>query len=156
MWCACVLYLMILYLWHTFNNYICGDPKNIIYLATRISWWVSMALLQSFWDCRRLGSLYGATWELLRGKYHNDGCWEMCSIAVFIWNFNIQSVLAPERPTKFLYADLTKKLREHFSSKPYLAIMQCFKFNTCVRHPGEKIVNYIARLWELTQFCDFE
>ena len=33
--------------------------------------------------------------------------------------------------------------------------MQRFKFNTCVRQSGEKIAVYVARLRELTQFCEF-
>ena len=33
--------------------------------------------------------------------------------------------------------------------------MQRFKFNTCVRQSSEKIAVYVARLRELTQFCEF-
>ena len=66
----------------------------------------------------------------------------------------IRSVVAPDKPTEVAFADLTKKLREHFSPKPS-SIMQRFRFNTCARHQGEKIALYVARLRELTQFCEF-
>ena len=66
----------------------------------------------------------------------------------------IRSVVAPDKPTEVAFADLTKKLREHFSPKPS-PIMQRFRFNTCVRRQGEKIALYVARLRELTQFCEF-
>ena len=66
----------------------------------------------------------------------------------------IRSVVAPEKPTDVSYADLTKKLREHFAPKPS-PIMQRFKFNTCIRQTGEKIADYVARLRELTHFCEF-
>ena len=66
----------------------------------------------------------------------------------------IRSVLAPSKPTEVSYNDLTKKLTEHFSPTPS-SIMQRFKFNTCVRHPEEKIGAYVTRLRELTQYCEF-
>ena len=65
----------------------------------------------------------------------------------------IHSVVAPEKPTEVSYADLTKKIREHFPPKPS-PIVQHFKFNICVRQPGEKIAVYVVRQ-ELMQFCEF-
>ena len=55
----------------------------------------------------------------------------------------IRSVVASEKPTEVSYANLTKKVREHFSSKPS-PIVQRFKFNTCVHRSGEKIAVYVA------------
>ena len=66
----------------------------------------------------------------------------------------IRSIVAPEKLTNMAYAELTKKVREHFSPKPS-PIIQRFKFNTCVRCPDETIAMYVARLRELTQFCEF-
>ena len=54
------------------------------------------------------------------------------------------SVVATEKPTEVSYANLTKKILEHFPPKPS-PIVQHFKFNTCVRQPGEKIAVYVAR-----------
>ena len=33
--------------------------------------------------------------------------------------------------------------------------MQRYKFNTCTRNPGESIASYVARLRDLTQYCEF-
>jgi len=66
----------------------------------------------------------------------------------------ICSIIAPEKLTEVSYGNLTKKIQEHFSLKPSL-IMQRFKFNTCVRHPKEKISVYVERLRELMQYCEF-
>ena len=55
----------------------------------------------------------------------------------------IRSVVASKKPTEVSYADLIKKVREHFSPKPS-PIVQRFKFNTCVHRSGEKIAVYVA------------
>ena len=45
--------------------------------------------------------------------------------------------------------------RKHESTPKPSPIMQRYKFNTCVHWPEEKIGTYVARLRELTQYCEF-
>ena len=66
----------------------------------------------------------------------------------------IRSVVAPQKPNELEYAVLVKKIQEHFMPKPSI-IMECFKFNTRVRQPGESVATYAAQLRQLTQYCEF-
>ena len=101
---ACVLYLVILYLWCTFN-----DCVLVVILKT-------LHILQQgyhgespghyYRDCQRLNSYFIAN-EITTVANKHMALVSSCRTLTYI-----------EKPMEVLYADLTKKVREHFSPKP--------------------------------------
>ena len=66
----------------------------------------------------------------------------------------IRSLVAPQKPSEVEYPALLKRINEHFVPKPS-EIVQRFKFNTCVRQPGESVSTFVAHLRALLEHCEF-
>lgn len=45
-------------------------------------------------------------------------------------------------------------LRHHYRPKPAIAVER-LKFHSIIRQPSETVAAYIARLRELSEFCEF-
>ena len=52
------------------------------------------------------------------------------------------------------YEDVRQVLRAHFSPAPS-EIVQRFRFNSCVRKPGESVVSFLPRLRATSEHCNY-
>ena len=55
----------------------------------------------------------------------------------------LRSLLAPVKPKEKKYDELVAKLTEHYSPTTS-EVMQCFRFNSRSRKPGESVAAYVA------------
>ena len=70
-------------------------------------------------------------------------------------NFSIlRSVATPDGVKAKSFDELVLVLRNHFSPKPS-EVAQRFKFNACVRKPGESVASFLANLRSLSEDCNF-
>ena len=67
----------------------------------------------------------------------------------------LRSIVAPTKPSEKTFEQLTEVLKNHYNHPPS-EVMQCFRFNTRVRKPGESMATYVAELRRLAEFCNFE
>ena len=65
----------------------------------------------------------------------------------------LRNLLSPAKPGEKSYADLVDTSK-HFKPAPS-EIVECFRFNSRVRKPGESIAAFIAELRALAEFCNF-
>ena len=66
----------------------------------------------------------------------------------------IKNLTAPAKPTDKSFADLVQLVGDHYNPAP-LMIVERFRFNTCIRQPGESVATFIAELRHLTRYCNF-
>ena len=66
----------------------------------------------------------------------------------------IRNLVVPEKPTVHSFKQLTELVQRHHNPKPS-SIVERFRFNTCLRQPGESVAAFIAKLRHLTQHCEF-
>ena len=66
----------------------------------------------------------------------------------------IKNLTAPDKPTDKSFADLVELVGDHYSPIPSV-IVEHFRFNTCIRQPGESVATFIAELRHLTRYCEF-
>ena len=74
-----------------------------------------------------------------------------CGIATYRW---IKNLTAPDKPIDKSFADLVKLVGDHYNPIPSV-IVERFRFNTCIRQPGESVATFIAELRHLTRYWDF-
>lgn len=63
----------------------------------------------------------------------------------------MRNLVSPAKPGYKMFDELVKLLKDHFNPKPR-EIVQCFKFNSRNRKPGELcygVMEYFAALWKL-------
>ena len=66
----------------------------------------------------------------------------------------LRDLLAPEKPKSCSYADIVKRLADHFNPKQGVAVKR-YQFNSRSRQPGESISKYVAELRHLAIGCEF-
>lgn len=66
----------------------------------------------------------------------------------------IRNLVAPQLPKSKSFADLVKLVKEHYHPRPSTLVMQ-FRFNSCYQQQGEKLASFVARMRQLTEFCEF-
>ena len=66
----------------------------------------------------------------------------------------VRTLVAPDAVTDKTFEEIAELAQHHYQPKPSL-IMRRFRFNTCVRDPGEKVTTFIARLRDLASHCDY-
>ena len=66
----------------------------------------------------------------------------------------IRSLLSLQEPKDVTLADIIKQMTDHYQPKPSVTV-QCFKFNSRSRKPGESIATYVAELKRLAEDCAF-
>ena len=66
----------------------------------------------------------------------------------------LRSLVSPARPGDKTFAELVAALKEHFKPTPSETV-QCSKFHTRVRKPGESVADFVAELRSLAEFCNF-
>ena len=66
----------------------------------------------------------------------------------------IRNLVSPNQPSSKSYADLVQLVKEHFHPKPSAIVMR-FQFNSCFQREGEKLPQFVARLRQLTEYCEF-
>ena len=66
----------------------------------------------------------------------------------------IRSLVSPRAVNEVEYAEIVRKVREHFNPKPS-KIMERFKFNSRIRLSGESMATFAAELRRLTEHCQF-
>ena len=66
----------------------------------------------------------------------------------------VRTLVAPDAVTDKTFEEIAELAQHHYHPKPSV-IMRRFRFNTCVRHPGEKVTTFIARLHDLASHCDY-
>ena len=66
----------------------------------------------------------------------------------------VRTLVAPDAVTDETFEEMCAEAQHHYHPKPSV-IMRRFQFNTCVRHPGEKVTTFIARLRDLASHCDY-
>ncbi len=70
-------------------------------------------------------------------------------------NFSLlRSLVSADGIATKSFEGLQEVLKVHFSPKPS-EVGQRFKFNSCVRKPGESVATFLARLRSLTEHCNF-
>ena len=67
----------------------------------------------------------------------------------------IRNLTSPQPPTSKTYKEIVELVQTHYSPKPSM-IVQRLKFNSCSRQQGESVSVFIARLRQLTEYCDFD
>ncbi|GFO29285.1 polyprotein [Plakobranchus ocellatus] len=67
----------------------------------------------------------------------------------------VSNLVSPRKPGDVPYREIIEVVKAHPNPRPS-TIVQRFKFNSCVRQPGESIRSYVAELKRLTEFCDYE
>ena len=67
----------------------------------------------------------------------------------------IESVVDAETLKDSSYADLVKRLSEHYDPVPS-SIVQRYKFYTRSREEGESIADFVASLREIAKYCDYK
>ena len=66
----------------------------------------------------------------------------------------LRNLVSLARPGDKTFAELVAALKEHF--KPTTSeTVQCSKFHTRVRKPGESVADFVAELRSLAEFCNF-
>ena len=66
----------------------------------------------------------------------------------------IKTLVAPAAVTDVTFDEIAALVQTHYQPKPSV-IMRRFRFNTCIRHPGENITAFIARLRDLAAHCEY-
>ena len=66
----------------------------------------------------------------------------------------IRNLVAPEKPTARSFEQLKELVQLHHNPKPSV-IVERFRFNSCLRQPGESVATFVAKLRHLTQHCEF-
>ena len=66
----------------------------------------------------------------------------------------IRNLCCPKPPRAMTYKEIKELLQHHFRPKPSVAVER-LKFHSTVRQPSESLTSYIARLRELSEFCEF-
>ena len=67
----------------------------------------------------------------------------------------LRNLITPKAPSDKSFKELVEAMMKRFCPPPS-EIVQRFKFNMCVRKPGESVANYIAELQALSQNCNFK
>ena len=66
----------------------------------------------------------------------------------------LRTLCAPKKPSEESYANLCKKMEEHFNPKPS-EVMQRFSFHSRMRTANETVVEYVAALRRIAADCNF-
>src|SRR5207249_6523037 len=66
----------------------------------------------------------------------------------------LRNLMAPDKPSGKSYADLVKRLKDHFSPTPS-EIVERWKFYERKRKDGEPVAAYVAELKKLSEHCNF-
>ena len=66
----------------------------------------------------------------------------------------VRTLVAPAAETDKTFDEITERVQNHYQLKPSV-IMRRFRFNTCVRHPGESITTFIEKLSDLASHCEY-
>ena len=66
----------------------------------------------------------------------------------------IRNLVASEKPVGCSFDLLTELVQRHHNPK-LSAIVERFRFNTCLRQPGESVAEFVAKLRQLAQHCVF-
>ena len=67
----------------------------------------------------------------------------------------IRNLVNPRKPTNKSFAELVNLVKNHLNPRP-LPIMYHCKFNShCFRQQGETIQQYVAKLRNLSEHCEF-
>ena len=66
----------------------------------------------------------------------------------------LSSLVAPAKPGEKEYSYLVDKLAEHFTPAPS-KIVECFKFHTRFRKPGESVAAFVLELRSIAKSCNF-
>lgn len=66
----------------------------------------------------------------------------------------LRSLLTPEKPADKLYQQIVDIVNEHLNPKP-LVIVERFRFHKRNQTKGESISEYIAKLRQLSEHCQF-
>ena len=62
--------------------------------------------------------------------------------------------MSPAKPGEKSYSELVAVLQEHYNLTPSETI-QCSRFNSRFRKPGESVSTFVAELCALAEFCNF-
>lgn len=82
-------------------------------------------------------------------------------VAVFLTSIGsktynlLRNLTAPDKPSDFKWADLTKTLSEHFNPKP-IVIAERFHFHKREQNDGESVAEYCAALKKSSERCEFK
>ena len=66
----------------------------------------------------------------------------------------LRNLLVPKKPKDATLTEITNAMSQHFEPKPS-EIVQRYKFNSCYRKSEQSIAEYVARLQELGQHCNY-
>ena len=66
----------------------------------------------------------------------------------------IRNLCFPDSPQKKKYEEIVQMLQDHYRPRPAIAVER-LKFHSTTRHSTETVSSYIARLRELSEFCNF-
>ena len=71
------------------------------------------------------------------------------------WTQNLQfALVSPNKPGDKSFAELVQALKSHYNPEPS-EIIECYKFHTRFRKPGESVVTFVSELRTLAQTCNF-
>ena len=66
----------------------------------------------------------------------------------------IRNLVAPDKPDSKSFSELVQLMRDHFHPKPSAIVMR-FRFKSCFHKQGESVACFVARLRQITEYCDF-
>ena len=66
----------------------------------------------------------------------------------------VRNMVSPDKPGDKSYEKLVDAIKKHYNPTPSETV-QCSKFHSRVRKPGETIAAYVADLRALAEFCNF-
>ena len=66
----------------------------------------------------------------------------------------VRTLVASDAVTDKTFEEIAELAQHHYHLKPSV-IMRRFRFNTCVRHTGEKVTTFIERLRNLASHCNY-
>lgn len=66
----------------------------------------------------------------------------------------LRALVQPAKPSDKTYAECVKALKTHFLPKP-TEIVQRYRFYSCSQQPGESLAQFVAKLWQLSEGCNF-
>ena len=66
----------------------------------------------------------------------------------------MRNLVSPAKPGEKSYDELVKTLKDHFNPTPS-EMVQCSRFHSHFRKPGETVDTFVSELRSLTEFCNF-
>ncbi|XP_064472875.1 uncharacterized protein LOC135387707 [Ornithodoros turicata] len=67
----------------------------------------------------------------------------------------VRSLTLPKKPSECTYSDIAQRLTDHFAPKPS-EILRRYHFHKRDQKAGENIMDYIAEIRRLSEFCNFQ